>query len=43
VIRAFAGATGVPVETRDISLAGGSSHDSPTGCRMVKVPDSLAG
>ena len=43
VIRAFAGATGVPVETRDISLAGrvlaAFSDRLPDG---QKVPDGLA-
>ena len=43
IIRAFAGATGVPVETRDISLAGRILATFPE--RLTKeqqVPDGLA-
>jgi isocitrate dehydrogenase len=42
VIRAFAGATGVPVETRDISLAGRVLAAFPDVLGERAVPDDLA-
>jgi isocitrate dehydrogenase len=42
VIRAFAGATGVPVETRDISLAGRILASFPEALGDRAVPDDLA-
>ena len=37
VVQAYASAAGVEVETRDISLAGGSSPRSRTGCRPTRA------
>jgi isocitrate dehydrogenase len=42
VVRAFAGATGVPVETRDISLAGRVLASFPEALGDRAVPDDLA-